>query len=67
MMAPIKHEFGDFAANGRHCERSEAIQSPSRRPLDCFAALAMTAKNRGSVETTPLSIRPIPKTPSPPQ
>ena len=29
----------------RHCERSEAIQSPSRRPLDCFAALAMTTKD----------------------
>ncbi len=25
----------------RHCERSEAIQSPARDALDCFAALAM--------------------------
>jgi hypothetical protein len=36
-----------FGLSSRHCERSEAIQSPRRgNSLDCFGSLAMTGEEK---------------------
>jgi hypothetical protein len=42
-------------ANGRHCERSEAIHRAAKRKLDCLVAtlLAMTAEESSSWPDVP--------------
>jgi hypothetical protein len=50
----------------RHCERSEAIHRATERKLDCFAALAMTARHNSAFSPR-IFARGMPKTSCPDQ